>query len=250
MKLNLKFNQLLLITFVLCSFFAKSEHKLNIIDVIWVTDNWQNYTNKDGTGLYHEMFEAIFQHSPYNIHLKYLPWKRALREIETKKANISGALPNNGKYLFANLPILTQPISILIPKTKSDLTLQQISNLVGVWPEVYTEEIIQPSISPYINGVSAHYREDAVNLLKNKKVDYYIDIRSMLEVQLASLPTIEQQQYQIQNLASLKLFLVFSDDSKGRALKRFYDIRTQTLLDKHILQNIYQKYHVNFSYPE
>tara|TARA_R110000751_G_scaffold192931_7_gene298496 strand:+ start:77 stop:829 length:753 start_codon:yes stop_codon:yes gene_type:complete len=250
MKLNLKFNQLLLITFVLCSFFAKSEHKLHIIDVIWVTDNWQNYTNKDGTGLYHEMFEAIFQHSPYNIHLKYLPWKRALREIETKKANISGALPNNGKYLFANLPILTQPISILIPKTKSDLTLQQISNLVGVWPEVYTEEIIQPSISPYINGVSAHYREDAVNLLKNKKVDYYIDIRSMLEVQLASLPTIEQQQYQIQNLASLKLFLVFSDDSKGRALKRFYDIRTQTLLDKHILQNIYQKYHVNFSYPE
>ncbi|MFT6419351.1 MAG: hypothetical protein ACJA1K_001639, partial [Cognaticolwellia sp.] len=212
MKLNLKFNQLLLITFVLCSFFAKSEHKLNIIDVIWVTDNWQNYTNKDGTGLYHEMFEAIFQHSPYNIHLKYLPWKRALREIETKKANISGALPNNGKYLFANLPILTQPISILIPKTKSDLTLQQISNLVGVWPEVYTEEILQPSISPYINGVSAHYREDAVNLLKNKKVDYYIDIRSMLEVQLASLPTIEQQQYQIQNLASLKLFLVFSDD--------------------------------------
>ena len=250
MRLNRKFIQLLLLILVLCSFLAKSEHKLAPIDVIWVTESWQNYTNKDGTGLYHELFNTVFQHSPYNIHVKYLPWNRALREIETKKANISGALPNNGKHLFSNMPIITQPISILVSKTKSDLTQQQISNLMGVWPQFYAEEIIQPSISPYINGVSAHYRKDALNLLQMKKVDYYIDIRSMLEMQLASLPITEQERYHIQDLSILKLFLIFSDDPKGKNLKLYYDKRVQALLDQNILQNIYQKYHVNFSYPE
>lgn len=250
MKIKRNFNLLLLTLFVFCSFFAKSEQKAATIDVIWVTDTWQNYTNKDGTGLYHELINTIFQNSPYNIHVEYLPWKRALREIDLKKANISGALPNNGQYLFADIPILTQAISILLPKTESDLTLQQISNLVGVWPEIYAKEILRPAISNYINGVTASYRKDAINLLQNKKVDYYIDIRSMLEVQLASLPKTEQQQYHIQDLTSLKLFLFFSDDEKGRALKRYYDTKTQALLEHNILQNIYKKYHLKFTYPE
>lgn len=250
MKIKWNISQLLLISFLFFSFFATSEEKEEKINVIWVTDTWQNYTNRDGTGLYHELFETIFQHSPYNIQVKYLPWKRALREIETKQANISGALPNNEKYLFADVPILTEPISILLQKTETDLTLQKISNLVGVWPQRYEEEILLPSILPYINGVSADFRENAIHLLKVKKVDYYLDIRTMLETQLASWPEAEQKKYYIQDLATSKLFLVFSDDPKGKALKRYYDTKTQALLDQNILQKIYQKYQLNFSLSE
>lgn len=250
MKIKLKFYHLLLISFTLCSFWTKAEDKQGAIDAVWVTDVWQNYTNKDGSGLYHELFNTIFQNSPFNIHVKYLPWKRALREVETKKANISGALPKNEKYLFASIPILTQPISILVAKTAPELTLQQINNMVGIWPEFYAEEILQPSISPYIHGVSAHYRKDALHLLQLKKVDYYIDIRSMLEMQLTALPQTEQQKYHIQDLAMLELYLIFSDDTNGHALKEYYDTTTLELLNKKILQSIYEKYHLTFIFPE
>lgn len=250
MKIKWKLNQLLFLSFLFCSFFVSSEDNEAKIDVIWVTEAWHNYTNRDGSGLYHELLDTIFQDSPYKIQVKYLPWKRALREIENKQANISGALPNNGKYLFADIPILTEPISILVLKSETELTLKKVSKLVGVWPQKYAEEILLPSIQPYINGVSADYRKDALHLIKMKKVDYYLDIRSMLEEQLALWPEAEQQKYYIQDLATSKLFLVFSDDSKGKALKQYYDKKTQTLLEQKILQKIYKKYHLNLSLPE
>lgn len=246
MKIKCHIIQLLLLSFLFFSFFASSEDKEEKIDIIWVTEAWKNYTNEDGTGLYHELFEVIFHNSPYNIQVKYLPWKRALREIETKQANISGALPKNGKYLFADIPILTEPISILRQKTETHLTLQKISKLVGVWPQQYANEILFPSIVPYINGVGADYRKDALHLLKIKKVDYYLDIRTMLEIQLALWPESEQQKYYIQDLATSKLYLVFSDDPKGKALKHYYDTKTKALLDQNILQKIYQKYQLSF----
>lgn len=250
MKINRSVNSLLLFCCFICSFLVKSEHNPNATDIIWVTDAWQNYTNEDGTGLYHELFETIFKDSPFSIHVKYLPWKRALRQVGKKKAQISGALPHSDKYLFADIPILTQPISILCPKTAGNLTLEKISSLVGVWPQTYAEELMQPAISKHINGVSAHYRKDAMFLIKMKKVDYYIDIRPMLEMHLSELPETEQQQYQIQDLTKLNLFLIFSDDLTGRALKRYYDRKTQQLLEQNILQTIYQKYHLSFTFPD
>lgn len=239
----------LILSIVLFHSFNAASEEIETINVVWATDNWQGYTNKDGTGLYHELFSTIFANSPYNITVKYLPWKRALNQVKTNKANISGGLPNTGEFICADVPILTQPISILMPK-QDDLTLNEISNLMGVWPEMYSEQLLQPKISPYIKGISAHHREDALTLLQKKKVNYYIDIKPMLEVQLSSLPKNEQQLYKIQNLDMLKLFLIFSDNPKGLALKAFYEQRTKTLLKQKVLQGIYQKYQLQLTLAE
>lgn len=227
-----------ILSFNATSFSAKS------IDIIWVTESWPEYTNKDGTGLYHELLSRIFAQSPYNITVKYLPWRRALNQVAKNEAQISGALPLNDLYLFASVPILTQPISILVNVNSQQFSLQQLAGLIGTWPEMYEHELMQPQIAPYINAITSKDRADALKLLINSKVDYYLDIKPMLEAQLATLPAEQQQNYQIQNLSTLNLYLIFSNDEKGRAVREYYDSQTKLLLSKNILQSIYQKYHI------
>lgn len=192
----------------------------------------------------------IFDQSPYKISVEYYPWKRALHQVEIKQANISGALPNNGQYLFADVPILTQPISILTDSKHLNLSLDKIKTLVGVWPEMYSEQLIQSQISPYINGVTAQNRHDALKLLQNKKVDYYLDIENMLEEQLATLPKEEKSHYRTQELTILNLYLIFSNDKKGTELKNYYESTTKRLLSKGELQPIYNKYHLSININE
>lgn len=219
------------------------------VDVIWATDSWPGFTDRDGTGFYHEIFARIFDQSPYKISVEYLPWKRALHQVELKKAHVSGALPKNSKYLFADMPILTQPLSI-ITHSKTPLTLAAIKELVGVWPVTYVEEFKQSDIFPYLNGVPAQYRPDAMALLQKKKVDYYLDIRSLLESQLAALPREQLNNYHIHDLSTLNLYLIFSNNEQGKALKQFYDSTTKRLLAENILQPIYKKYNLTITVNE
>ncbi|MDO6444225.1 transporter substrate-binding domain-containing protein [Colwellia sp. 1_MG-2023] len=219
------------------------------IDIIWATDTWEGFTNRDGTGIYHEIFSKIFEHSPYHVSIQYLPWKRALHQVVINKAQVSGALPKSNKYLFADLPILTQPLSILTQADQS-LSLAQIQTLVGVWPLTYAEELMQSDISQYLDGITAQYRADAIALLQKNKVDYYLDIRSILELHLANLPLEEQSKYHIQDLSTLNLYLIFSDDEQGRVLKKYYDETTQQLLENNTLQPIYKKYNLSLKLDE
>ncbi|MDT0602709.1 transporter substrate-binding domain-containing protein [Thalassotalea sp. W431] len=211
---------------------------------MWATDSWEGFTNRDGTGIYHEIFNKVFEHSPYNVSVQYLPWKRALNQVAINQAQVSGALPKSDKYLFADLPILTQPLSILT-RAKQPLSLTQIKTLVGVWPLTYTEQLMQSDISQFLDGITAHYRADAMALLQKNKVDYYLDIRSILELHLASLPIEQQSHYQIQDLSTLNLYLIFSKDEQGIALKKYYDTTTKQLLEHNTLQAIYKKYNLS-----
>lgn len=219
------------------------------INIIWATDTWEGFTSRDGTGIYHEIFTKVFEQSPYKISIEYLPWKRALHQVEINKAHISGALPKSNKYLFADMPILTQPLSI-ITHIKKPLNLESIKALVGVWPISYVEQLMQSDISPYLNGITAQYRSDAMALLQNNKVDYYLDIRAQLEFHLTTLPKKEQSNYYIQDLSTLNLYLIFSNDDKGRSLKKYYDETTKHLLEENILQPIYKKYNLNIEINE
>ncbi|WP_349254880.1 MULTISPECIES: transporter substrate-binding domain-containing protein [Thalassotalea] len=194
--------------------------------------------------MYHEIFNKVFEHSPYNVSVQYLPWKRALNQVAINQAQVSGALPKSDKYLFADLPILTQPLSILT-RAKQPLSLTQIKTLVGVWPLTYTEQLMQSDISQFLDGITAHYRADAMALLQKNKVDYYLDIRSILELHLASLPIEQQSHYQIQDLSTLNLYLIFSKDEQGIALKKYYDTTTKQLLEHNTLQAIYKKYNLS-----
>ena len=173
-----------------------------------------------------------------------MPWKRALHQVTINKAQVSGALPKSDKYLFADLPILTQPLSILT-RSEQPFSFDKIQTLLGVWPLTYAEQFMQSDISHYLNGITAQYRPDAIVLLQKNKVDYYLDIRSILELHLASLPIEEQSHYHIQDLSTLNLYLIFSNDEQGKALKKYYDETTTRLLESNTLQPIYKKYNLS-----
>jgi polar amino acid transport system substrate-binding protein len=51
-------------------------HLLNISvanaeTIRWVTESWENYTNKDGSGLYAEIVQAVF--AGHQLKITYMP---------------------------------------------------------------------------------------------------------------------------------------------------------------------------------
>ena len=237
--MKLQYIWILVIILSVNTFNAKADPN---IAIVWATESWPEYTNKDGTGLYHELFNLIFAQSPYQITVKYVPWKRAINEVEINNAHITGALPKNGYYLFADTPILYEPISILAYKHTDISSLARVKELIGTWPIAYSKELMQPKLAPYIDGVTSANRPDAIKLLVNNKVDYYLDARSMLEAQLATLSIEQQSHFKIQDYARLNLYMIFSKDDKGQALKAYYDAKTKQLFATKALDAIYQKY--------
>ena len=53
-----------------------------------VTDIWQGYTNKDGTGYYLDILREIYPPPAYTLNVSYVPFKRSLVMIEEGKADI------------------------------------------------------------------------------------------------------------------------------------------------------------------
>ncbi|WP_206483654.1 transporter substrate-binding domain-containing protein [Thalassotalea sp. G2M2-11] len=213
-------------------------------EISWATEEWPNYTDRDGSGFYHELFNTIFAKSPYTLTVQYVPWKRAINHVSENKAHLTGALPKGKNYNYAEQPVLTQPISILIKHDASINSLVQLSTQLGTWPERYKTELFQPEIAPYIKGVGSQQRKGALNLLINDKVQYYLDIRSMIEAQLTNLSAEQRKNYRIIDLSSLNLYFIFSEDKQGQAVKRFYDHAFQQLLSEGVLQEIYNKYQI------
>ena len=79
-----------------------------------VTEYWQNYTNKDGSGLYNDIVKAVF--AEHKLEIINMPWKRSLLEVKNGTADMTGATSFVDGYIAPQHAMLAPPISILFNK--------------------------------------------------------------------------------------------------------------------------------------
>ncbi len=218
--------------------------------VIWVTESWPNFTETDGRGLYHEIMSAVFETTDYKLVVEYAPWKRSLYKVENSEADITGAMPKNGRFYFSTLPILKEPKSILFDE--SQLTISSLSQLpmfVGTWPKEYEKELFTDEIRKHISGFSAADRTGALKVLMHGRSDYYFDTRAILELSIIELKKkVPAQRFQIKDIGYFELHMAFSKNGKGKKIKALFDMRIKALLVEGRLAKIYDKYNIPFPY--
>lgn len=221
--------------------------------VRWVTESWQNYTNKDGSGLYHDIVVAIFVEQ--QIEIIYRPWKRSLLDVKNGTADMTGATSVVTGYIAPRYPILAAPISILFDKNIVTFSnLSSLKNYVGVWASPYEDELFLGSNKDFFNGFSVFERETAYKLLLSGRADYYLDTKALhlawLEQQQGALETIKNSNFQLEDISSLKLYMIFSDNSRGKHLRDIFDAGLEKLKDSGELRKIFKKYHFLEQMPD
>ena len=219
----------------------------NAETIRWVTESWQNYTNKDGSGLYNDIVRAVFvdQH----LEVIYIPWKRTLLEVKNGTADMTGATSVVNGYITPRYPILVAPISILFNKHKIAYTdLSSLANYVGVWASPYEDELFLGTEKSLFNGFSVQERETAYKLLVSGRADYFLDTKALhqawLEKQvIGTNENIKVDDFKIKDISSLNLFMIFSDNARGQRLKDIFDAGMAKLIQSGELRKIYEKYH-------
>ena len=219
----------------------------NAETIRWVTESWQNYTHKDGSGLYIDIIRAVF--ADHQLDIVYMPWKRSLLEVKSGTADMTGATNIVDGYITAHYPILAPPISILFDKQKISYTdLPSLENYVAVWASPYEDELISESEKAFIKGFSVQERKTAYKLLVSGRADYFLDTKALHQAWLETLGkdskgTLQASDYQLADISRLNLYMIFSDNARGQHLKDIFDKGMAKLIQKGQFRNIYEKYH-------
>ena len=236
-----------LLLFLSISFCHPSIGVANAETIRWVTESWKNYTNKDGSGLYHDIVQAVF--AEHQLAIVYMPWKRALLKVKNGKADMAGATSFVEGYTRPDIAILATPISILFHKDNMNFsTIASLQNHVAVWASPYEDELFSSANRPFIKGFSVQEREIAYKLLLSGRADYFLDAKSLHQAWLQRLAVrskgkLQASDYQLVDIEQLQLYMIFTKNKRGQRLKEIFEQGMSKLIQNDQLGKIYEKYH-------
>ena len=214
--------------------------------VVWVTPEWQNYTQVDGLGLYNELVQKVFAKSDTRVRQIYRSWNRSLMMLRNQQADMTGGMEKSGNFHFSAFPILSDYEYVLfrtsaIPSWKG---IESLNNKTGVWIEGYLEGTAD-EIRQYLQGFGVSSRAKALDMFLNKKrgIKYLLDNRNQLMLTLGQQPSpLDETQYSIKQVYQANLYMAFQKSPRGLQIKHQFDTGFKALFCDKKLLPLYAKY--------
>lgn len=214
---------------------------------------WEGLTNKDGTGLYHEILNAVFKRNGFRIDITYFPFRRTILNVSMGEADIAGAtVVTEPHVLTARHPIWESRISVLFHK-------QKLANWNGIETLASGTTVSPPTFSSIVK-VELHEvatRDQALNMLLTGRMEYFVDEHETLSNLKSGKKNVmgfegwrppsgvedfDWDLYVIRDVISQPLYMVFEDSERGHALRHIYDTEIEKLHQSGELAKIYEKW--------
>lgn len=230
--------KLLLLSFVLLTVALPLNAR---VQVVWGTDVWEGYTEPDGTGFYQELIALIFPDEDFDVDIQYLAWKRVSRELKRQNIDMTGALHKSSDYHLSELPVLSERILVLSREgIEPDIgSTASLENVVGAYRTGYEDDIFYEIVPSTVPGVPVDSPSMAIKLLENGKIDYYVELASMLS---SHAHEVEAGNFNARQVGMFHLYWAFAKSQKGRYIKRHFDGAFRLLREKGKLTQLYTKY--------
>ena len=207
--------------------------------VHWGTDHWQGFTAYDGTGFYHELMERVFSQPDYMLDVDYYPWKRLLKHLSNGDIDMTGAMPKNTSFYQSKKPLLEEDI-LIISKAEDDIDAFNLNGKLGAFRAGYDDAIFYAVLPDTAKGVEVKDIEHGRALLAQGKVDFYVDIESLV------YPTFENElkrgELTVSDIGELRLFWSFAHNQDGQRLKQHFDQAIHQMTKQGSLAALYKKY--------
>ena len=210
--------------------------------VNWGTDVWAGFTETNGDGFYHQLMSEVFNNNDYQIKIEYLSWKRSLKYLQQGTIDTTGSMPLNAQFYFSDAPILTETIYAIVYKNDEQQCCHS-ADMIGAYRHGYEQEVFYQAIPSEVNGVGVDSADQGIELLLEGKVDFYVDIGSILK---NSLQSEDRQALALKAIGQYELHWAFSHTPEGHALKTHFDNRIRELKRSGWLQKLYQQYQLDF----
>lgn len=225
---------------VLCIGPIQAVEKLKV-----VTAQWQDFTNTDLTGVYFDYLQLVLPADQFPFEVEFTTFGRALAALEKQQADISFGLTGADAphSLRAAVPYdVDRIIAIYDPKQQGissfkSLSIQSLATYRLAWNLAYN---YGKAIGLDSQGYQVTSPEQGIALVLNHRVDVYLaesgDLNSQEVQTLLKNPSLRQEE-----LLQIPVYVGFSNNARGQALKKKWDERVQLLKENGQLAEFYRK---------
>ena len=211
-------------------------------EIILASEEWLNATNRDGTGLYWDIFRAVYE--PVGIKTKFIirSYKGSVSLVKKNKADAAVGIYPEGIQgaLFSKFPFVKDYVLVLFKKNnlnlwngQESLTHKKIGWIKGY---AYDEYLEVPVVKKEYTS-----REYILHLLDKDQVDFFMDTRNDVESVL-NKGIIDPSRYTVETVLELERYLVFADNKKGKEFKKIYDYRFPHLVRSGEIEKLFAKW--------
>jgi len=218
--------------------------------VITTSPSWDSFTNKDGTGLYHEIMALIFPPLGIKVVHKYTNAKRGMYLLKHDQADIYTCRSDVNEFpefMIARHPMYEGQFHAVFKKSWIK-DWQGMSSLAGrkvVWRRGYY------NISDFNVNITVMETDSGVSALGQVSLgrgDFYIDDLNLIAESFSqSLFPIDRTAYRIEPVGKRTYHPVFKKSKRGKSIIAIYEAGMEKLRRTGELKKIYQKWH--HSYP-
>ena len=232
----------IVLLFILCSSPIPAIAGNNPTEIIMASEEWTNATNRDGTGLYWDIFRAVYE--PLGIKTKFIIQSYDGSVKLVKKNRVDAAVgiypdPIQGA-LFSQYPFVKDYVLVLFKKNKLNQWNGQesLQNKKVAWINgyAYDDYLEIPVIKKEFSD-----RDNILRCLENDQVDFFLDTRNDMESVL-NKGIVEVSQYTVETVLELDRYLVFADNQKGQKLKEIFDYRFPHLVKSGEIEKLFAKW--------
>jgi polar amino acid transport system substrate-binding protein len=208
-------------------------------DIVLVSEQWNAYTEADGTGLGWDLMREVFEPAGIKVSSRIEPYTRAVGLVQRGEADAwVGAYENEVEgTLYPKWHYDTDEIYALGLASDLAPTLATLGTYRLAWVRGYEFQHYLPNVE-HFNEVAR--RDHILSMLDHDRADLYIDAKPEMDFILRQAK--EPQRYRETYLIAIPLFLSFADNERGRALRDIFDERMAKLVHSGKLRPIFARW--------
>jgi len=236
--------QLLILFFIsTCVAFAE-ENEISTIDI--VTPVWEGITNRDGTGLYFELLQMVYEPVGIEVTIEFVPWARAVKRVDSKSRDAMLGSYNTVDAFFPRYPLDTEYSAVVYKKGSVEKWngVNTIENKAVVWVRGYNYHKYLPVKVKYHE---VNRSEQGWKMLILGRVDFFMNSLNAIN-RYVNRNKVDLTDYRIKIVLVKSLFVRFAKTEKSKKLIEIYDSRMKELIEKDSLRKLFEKW--NAFYPD
>lgn len=222
--------------------------------LVFATEEWKDATNKDGTGLYWDIFRAVYEPKGYKIKPLIRSYEGSINLLKANRADVMvGAYKDEiDGVVYPKNNFAVDIVQVTYKKDKFKWRgLETIKGYSVGWIKGYSyDDYLPPGITKKIRIRKLRDKKTAFHLLDLNRIDFYMEAMGDLNDFFKANSNYRLKDYTRHTLLELKLYIVFTQSARGKKLAGIFDKRFSMLLKKGEIKKLYNRYKTaNFSYP-
>lgn len=215
----------------------------DIREVIAAGPSWEGFTNRDGTGLYHEILRELFGLYGIRVVRRYVPSERAYDLVREGRADFMTCHDRvDPPLVLARHPMFENAFHVFFAKARFPdwRGPESMRGATVVWRIGYYD--------PGNFGVRFRVREvksgtSALGMVVLGRADFYVDDVNFIRDSLARTALrFDPGDFRIEPAGSRQYRPVFAMSERGRRIMELYDRGMETLYRNGALQRIYARW--------